>query len=118
VVSNYLLTAGAPFSPSPSAGWATTATWGPSNQPLVNLYDNSDNGYTHPAAVSFGWSASNTVAPTSGLTTAVVVYNYYWAAYNVTVPTTPGQYYLWGIAYNASGAVVQTCVSPVTFTIT
>jgi hypothetical protein len=117
VVSNYLLSPGIPANPLPSAGWATTETLAPNNGPGVNAVDNSSNGYTAPSAVSFGWSTSNQTPPTSGITTASNFEPSWWAAYPPT-PSVAGSYYLWGIAYNASGQIVATCVSPVTFTVT
>jgi fibronectin type 3 domain-containing protein len=117
VVSNYLLSPGIPANPLPSAGWATPETLAPSNGPGVNAVDNSSNGYTAPSAVSFGWSSSNQTPPTNGVTTASNFEPSWWAAYPPT-PSVAGSYYLWGIAYNASGQIVATCVSPVAFTVT
>jgi hypothetical protein len=117
VVSNYLLSPGIPVNPLPSSGWATTETLAPNNGPGVNAVDNSSNGYTAPSAVSFGWSTSNQTQPTTGLTAASNFEPSWWAAYPPT-PSAAGSYYLWGIAYNANGQVVATCVSPVTFTVT
>ena len=118
---NYLLTAGT----SPTAG----STWPKSTNGIaVNVNDDStavDGGHSIPAAVSFGWSLSNTVAPTSGLIAAagtsqsipgMTGHNlwYQW----ISAPSSSGAYYFWAIAKDAGGAAVAAYVSPSAFAVT
>jgi cellulose 1,4-beta-cellobiosidase len=118
---NYLLTAGT----SPTAG----STWPKSTSGIaVNVNDDStavDGSHSIPAAVSFGWSLSNTVAPTSGLTAAagtsqsipgMTGHNlwYQW----ISAPSSSGAYYFWAIAKDPGGAAVATYVSPSAFAVT
>jgi hypothetical protein len=116
-ISNYSLSPGIPANPQPNAGWATTMSYAPNFGPGVNAVDNSNNGSLVPSAVSFGWSTNSQTPPTSGLTSASNFEPTWWAAYPPT-PNVAGSYYLWGIAYTASGQIATTCVSPVTFTVT
>ena len=113
--SNYLLTAGL----YPSGSFTT----GQGGIP-VNVDDNStasEGSHTVPASVSFGWSTSNTTAPSS-LTVAAGTSEsipgetgrniwYQWT----TGPSIAGSYYFWAIAYNASGTQVAQYVSSSTF---
>ncbi|HME19865.1 MAG TPA: fibronectin type III domain-containing protein [Acetobacteraceae bacterium] len=118
---NYLLTAGM----NPSAG----STWAHGTSGIaVNVNDNSvaaDGSHTLPTSVMFGWSVSNSVMPTSGLTAAVGTSQsisgmsghnlwYQW----ISAPAAAGAYYFWAIAKNSGGAAVATYVSPSTFAIT
>ena len=118
---NYLLTAGT----SPTAG----STWPKSTGGIaVNVNDDStgiDGSHSIPSAVSFGWSLSNTVAPTSGLTAAagtsqsipgMTGHNlwYQW----ISAPSSAGAYYFWAIAKDAGGSAVATYVSPSAFAVT
>jgi hypothetical protein len=118
---NYLLTAGN----SPTTG----STWARGTSGIaVNVNDNSvaaDGSHTLPASVSFGWSLSNSVAPTSGLTAAsgtsqsipgMSGHNvwYQW----ISAPASSGAYYFWAIAKNSGGTTVATYVSPASFAIT
>jgi hypothetical protein len=106
---NYLLTAGS----SPTAG----STWPKSTGGIaVNVNDDStgiDGSHSIPSAVLFGWSLSNTVAPTSGLTAAagtsqsipgMTGHNlwYQW----ISAPSSSGAYYFWAIAKDACGSAV------------
>jgi len=114
--SNYLLTSGLYPSGSFTAGQGGIP---------VNVDDNSTAGegnHTVPASVSFGWSTSNTTAPSS-LTAAAGTSQsipgetgrniwYQW----IGGPSTAGSYYFWAIAYDASGTQVGQYVSPTTFT--
>jgi hypothetical protein len=116
---------------SPSA-WsgATTAstyssalTWGVSGQPQssfthgsgnINGVNNAGinvNAAPEPYAVYLDAITSNTMIPTSGLT-SVTYYNstYQWADY-YPVPSTPGTYYLWALAENSSGNLIGAMVS-------
>ena len=121
---HYLLTP-APTRASPTIGWSGTAITMASGQPSggYNLSDNSasgDGSHTVPAFVYFGWSTSNTVAPTSlnGAAGQVTLDGHnLWYSYTVTYPGSAGTYYLWGIAKNSGGSVVATCVSPTPFTL-
>jgi hypothetical protein len=118
---NYLLTAGS----SPTAG----STWPKSTSGIaVNVNDDStavDGSHSIPAAVSFGWSLSNTVAPTSGLTAAagtsqsipgMTGHNlwYQW----ISAPSSSGAYYFWAIAKDAGGTAVASYVSSSAFAVT
>jgi Fibronectin type III domain len=118
---NYLLTAGT----SPTAG----ATWPRSTSGIaVNVNDNSvgvDGSHTIPVAVLFGWSLSNTIAPTGGLTPAsgtsqsipgMTGHNlwYLWTS----SPASAGAYYFWAIGKDSGGAVIATYVSPSAFAVT
>lgn len=94
---------------------------------IAQVNDNSvpsDGSHTLPTSASVAWSTSNTVAPTTGLQAAGVYYNTQlvppqnlWGAY-ANGPPAAGTYYLWGFAYNATGALVATCVSPFGFVFT
>jgi hypothetical protein len=109
---------------APASGY--TAVHG-TNGIVAQVNDNSvsgDGSHTEPTTVSVAWSTSNTVAPTTGLQTAGVYYDTQlvppqnlWGAY-ANGPTSAGTYYLWGFAYNQSGALVATCVSPFGFVFT
>ena len=118
---NYLLTAGA----SPSAG----STWAHGAGGIsVSVNDNSvaaDGSHTVPASVSFGWSLSNTLVPTTGLTAAsgtsqsipgMTGHNlwYQW----ISAPASAGAYYFWAIGKDSGGGTAATYVSPSAFTIT
>lgn len=120
-IGNYLLTAGT----SPSAG----STWAKGTSGIaVNVNDNSvaaDGSHTIPPSVSFGWSLSNTVAPTTGLTAAsgtsqsipgMTGHNlwYQW----VSASASAGAYYFWAIGKDSGGATVATYVSLSAFAIT
>jgi hypothetical protein len=118
---NYLLTAG--VNPATGSSWPA-GTGGVA----VNANDNSvaaDGSHTVPASVLFGWSLSNSVAPTSGLAAAAGTAQgipgttghnvwYQW----INVPASTGAYYFWAIAKDAGGSVVATYVSPSAFAIT
>jgi hypothetical protein len=118
---NYLLTAGA----SPSAG----ATWAHGASGIsVSVNDNSvaaDGSHTVPPSVSFGWSLSNAVAPTTGLSAAagasqsipgMTGHNlwYQW----ISAPASAGAYYFWAIGKDSGSGTVATYVSPSAFAIT
>jgi hypothetical protein len=118
---NYLLTAGA----SPSAG----STWAHGASGIsVSVNDNSvaaDGSHTTPVSVSLGWSLSNAVAPTTGLTAAsgtsqsipgMTGHNlwYQW----IGAPASAGAYYFWAIGKDSGGTTVATYVSPSAFAIT
>jgi hypothetical protein len=95
----------------------------------VDANDNSaaaDGSHTTPAAVSFGWSTSNTVAPTTGLaamantlggTLFTIDGHNQWWVYS-TAPASAGVYYMWFIATNSAGINVAAYVSPTTYTVT
>src|SRR5271165_1395707 len=85
----------------------------------------ADGSHTLPTSVMFGWSVSNSVMPTSGLTAAAGTSQsisgmsghnlwYQW----ISAPAAAGAYYFWAIAKNSGGAAVATYVSPSTFAIT
>jgi hypothetical protein len=106
--SNYLLTSFAP-----AAGY--TAAHG-TNGIIVQINDNSATGdgtHTVPHAVNIAWSTGNTTVPSSGLQTTTQYSNgghNLWVTY-ANGPTTAGTWYVWGIAYDAGGNIVATCVS-------
>ena len=123
---NYLLTS------APGTGgltWAGGVALSTTNTSIaVNANDNTtlaDGSHTAPGNVYFGWSASNTVAPTSllaasGQTTGIPGSGgsnlwYQWVA----APTTAGSYYFWAVAKNSTsgGSVVRTLVSTAAFTV-
>jgi hypothetical protein len=118
---NYLLT----IAKDPAG--STTYTHGQTGIP-VNANDNStaiDGNHTIPASVLFGWSTSNSIAPTSGLTAAAGTLQSIpgWSGHNlwyqwITAPASAGLYYFWGIAEDGSGNTVSTCVSASPYTIT
>ena len=76
--------------------------------------------------MSYGWSTSNTVAPTTGLAAMSNTYggslfaldghNQWWVSGNA--PTSAGSWYLWFVAANSSGTVVAAFVSPSPYTTT
>lgn len=114
--SDYLLTTG--FLPTAGSTWASTAAG-----IGVNAADNSavvDGSYTVPASVAFAWSLSDTVAPTTGLVPgsqfSIDVHNY-WSAY-LNGPGAPGACYLWAIAKDSGGNVVQSLCWTSAFTFT
>jgi hypothetical protein len=91
--------------------------------------DNSiaaDGAHTTPASVSYGWSTSNTVAPTAGLVAMSNLYggslfvldghNQWWVS--GSAPASAGSWYLWFVAANSAGTVVAAFVSPSPYTIT
>lgn len=115
--AGYLLTPG--FQPVAGATWpAGTTNIG------CNVNDNSasgDGSHTAPNSLSFGWSTSNTTAPTTNLTGAAWQFanggHNYWAAYPAA-PSVPGTYYLWAIAYDSGSTIVATCPSTNSYVVT
>ena len=99
--------------PHPPAGYSATAG---TNGIVAQVNDNSsatDGGHTVPHSVSAAWSTSSTVQPSAGMQTLV---QYTSGAHNLWVnwingPATVGTWYLWAIAYDASGTAQATTVS-------
>ena len=113
---NYLLTTG--FFPILGSTWSSTA-----GGIVVNVGDNSapvDGGHGIPAGVAFAWSLTNSVPPTTGLTDGMqfnIDAHKYWGAY-LTGPGSSGNYFLWAIAKDTNGTVVQSLCWPSTFSFT
>lgn len=113
--SNYLLTwTGTMNTNIPLGG----STFTPSQGAIVaQVNDNSaagDGDHTVPAATYFAWSTSGSVMPVSGYISTVQYTNNghnLWVQY-INAPASAGNYYLWAIAENSSGAVVATYVWP------
>lgn len=113
---NYLLTIGT----RPTAG---PFAHGLSGSIAEGVNDNSataDGSYTSPAAVSLGWSLSNSIPPTTGLQAATFTNldgHNQWVQW-MSTPATAGNYYLWAIATNSGDTVVATWVSLSTYSVT
>jgi Fibronectin type III domain len=103
--------------------YSCALTWGVSGQPQpsfthgsgningVNNAGTNINTSPTPAAVYLDATTSNTVIPTSGLTSLTDYGSpYYWADY-YPVPGTPGTYYLWALAKDGSGDLLGALVS-------
>jgi hypothetical protein len=121
--TNYLLTEG--FLPGANVSWAHGST---GNGVNVNAnVDAAGGSRTPPTSVQFAYGASNTLAPTSGWSSGLSVYNpglgqvgypgYYYGGY-VSAPATAGVWYLWFQALDASSNVQTQYVSIYTITAT
>jgi hypothetical protein len=114
---------GAWSSATTASTYSSALTWGVSGQPLssfthgsgnINGVNNAGinvNAAPEPYAVYLDATTSNTVIPTSGLT-SVTYYNstYQWADF-YPVPSAPGTYYLWALAKDSSGNLIGAMVS-------
>jgi hypothetical protein len=120
---SYLLTDGT----TPWTG-GNPYTHGGAGSIAVNVDDNTQDGegpHTLPANVQFALSTSNSVQPSTGLVSAAGYTTgipgssgrnlwYQW----LTIPSTPGTYYLWSLALNGGGSVVASFHSTSTVTVT